>query len=84
MASIEVPVVVHVDEDEVLRRLKEMGLEPQKHGKWVHHETNEHYWFCNQCGYLEDARRIFLRDCPNCGARMDGDDGPEVMTDDRG
>ena len=30
MASIEVPVVVHMDAEEVLRRLKEMGWGPEK------------------------------------------------------
>lgn len=84
MASIEVPVVVHMDEEEVLRRLNEMGWGPEKHGRWVPDEARELHWHCSECEFVEGVVHRFHRYCPNCGARMDGDDGPEVMMDDRG
>ena len=50
---------------------------PVRNGRWV--ETSEESWLvkCNLCGVLVDdgpsAKRWNY--CPNCGARMDGDDG---------
>ena len=54
-----------------------------RHGKWVHTDYAMH-WLgkdeCSECTY-----HTFDRDdlshfnfCPNCGARMDGDDGETV------
>lgn len=41
-----------------------------RHGKWI----EDHEFFkCSECGYLTDYRLSNF--CPDCGARMDGEDG---------
>ena len=47
------------------------GVEPVRHGKWVHHDDDVMPWnSCSLCGCsafdLHGANY-----CPNCGARMD-------------
>lgn len=49
-------------------------IDPVKHGRWVYDGPSiEVMYKCSECGYVE-----FGYDhpayCPNCGARMDGDD----------
>lgn len=44
-----------------------------KHGKWKLGESGCVY-FCNQCSYAAHPREVDEWDyCPNCGARMGGD-----------
>ena len=45
--------------------------QPVKHGRW---ECKD---FCSECGFLREVPEPNLRYyhfCPNCGARMDGDE----------
>ena len=42
-------------------------IDPVKHGRWVGNGTKR----CSVCGVYEDFVSAY---CPNCGARMDGDD----------
>lgn len=54
-----------------------------RHGKWVHTDYAMH-WLgkdeCSECTYHTSDRDDLshLKFCPNCGARMDGDDGETV------
>lgn len=46
-----------------------------RHGKWIlHHIGVGHYWECSEC---HENPCIYVTEktnyCPNCGARMDGD-----------
>ena len=48
---------------------------PVKHGRWV--PLYDDVWFCSECEQTEQfAENIesTSRYCPNCGARMDGDE----------
>ena len=48
-------------------------IDPVKHGRWVHSEyAGIDYYQCNLCG--KSVRHTAENYCPNCGARMDGDD----------
>lgn len=42
-----------------------------KHGRWEVHGHTTHYHACSICG---DAGDLWMRYCPNCGARMDGEE----------
>lgn len=54
-----------------------VDAEPVRHGKWV---LNKHYgdYECSVCGEGNfrawDFREHTMNYCPNCGARMDGDE----------
>ena len=42
------------------------------HGRWLYVDTDtEHFFLCNRCKKKEYWESNY---CPNCGARMDGDD----------
>lgn len=58
----------------------EVEAEPVKHGRWVRPEG--FYWRpeCSECGYygsVLDEPIIPFNYCPNCGAKMDGEDNAE-------
>ena len=42
-----------------------VDAEPVRHGRW------EHGMRCTQCGQIDLSKPNY---CPNCGARMDGDE----------
>ena len=46
-----------------------------KHGRWEVQGHTTHYHACSICG---DAGDLWMRYCPNCGARMDGGDENEA------
>lgn len=52
-------------------------VEPVVHGRWL---DNEDYMFCSICGiqwnYCDNDTETFNY-CPNCGAKMDGEDTHE-------
>lgn len=59
---------------------------PARHGRWIPYEYGDYHWHkCSKCGiadkYIETdlSRMIDLESvrnyCPNCGARMDGEQG---------
>ena len=51
--------------------------EPVKHGRWVEHICfDDGFWVCSNCRFVSQATAApkLYRYCPNCGARMDGDE----------
>ena len=62
--------------------LEDTDVQPVKHGRWIDiyeyckaldlRPTGlEEYYWCSECDKAEKKTSDF---CPNCGARMDGDD----------
>lgn len=48
-------------------------IDPVKHGRWI--PINSYpYEKCSVCGETHDTVGCLDNYCPNCGARMDGDD----------
>lgn len=44
--------------------------EPVRRGEWVREDEYSDLWVCDQCGFAGEYKDNY---CPNCGARMDGD-----------
>ena len=48
-----------------------------KHGRWISNDLGGYEWayYCSECGWVDgypfNNRHKY---CPNCGARMDGDE----------
>ncbi|MCI6255960.1 MAG: hypothetical protein MR648_05120 [Clostridiales bacterium] len=65
--------------------LPSADVAPVRHGRWVHdHYENCSEQFeivkCTNCGHKAYAMAIYVRGgnyCPNCGAKMDGDEHNE-------
>lgn len=73
---------VNVDTDEIIERIKELGWESVKHGQWIYYE-DETIEDGGRCSVCQCDQPVFWEDwtwkyvetdyCPNCGARMDGE-----------
>ena len=53
------------------------AAKPVRHGHWINcgYVCGEYYWECSVCGEGEwRGSTIGLYYCPNCGAKMDGDE----------
>lgn len=60
-----------------------MDSQEEKHGKWINNDNNQ--TICSICGKLGPIRRVmhngvimwednsFVKYCPNCGAKMEGE-----------
>ena len=50
-------------------------VQPVKHGRWVFNKPPDDWimslYTCDQCGHLEEGKPNY---CPNCGAKMYGED----------
>ena len=66
---------------EVIRDIPSAEVEPVKRGKWIY--DNQFHWYrasCSECGYMR-ATDIKADNwngwkyCPNCGAKMENEDG---------
>lgn len=56
----------------ILNQFPPTDVSPVRHGRWVCVDTdNEQFFICNRCKRKEYWESKY---CPNCGARMDGDD----------
>ncbi len=56
----------------ILNQFPSTDVSPVRHGRWVCVDTdNEQFFICNRCKRREYWESNY---CPNCGARMDGDD----------
>jgi len=51
-------------------------VEEVRHGRWIKTDPGNDTLFatCSQCNYPVDWWRGKTKYCPNCGARMDGDE----------
>ena len=51
-------------------------IDPVKHGLWegVVNEHGEDEVVCSECGFVNTPELMADNYCPNCGARMDGDE----------
>ena len=51
-------------------------VQPVKHGKWIYAENSPLYCKCSECKSWWNTgiiKKKFVKYCPNCGVRMDGD-----------
>lgn len=53
-----------------LEALKKADLQPVKHGKWIEDSILTTFYTCSNCKSYRYNKYDY---CPNCGARMDGD-----------
>jgi hypothetical protein len=66
---------------DIVEIINEQPIEPVKRGKWEIHllENGGHIFgkslLCSECGFFwrEELYRKNFKYCPNCGAKMDGD-----------
>ena len=61
-----------IDADVVISDIKGMkaaDVAPVRHGRWKRYGKN--LGECSECGEIVSVRSNY---CPNCGAKMDGDD----------
>lgn len=65
------------------RFLPTADVQPVKHGHWEEEDTMpyDNFVVCSECGmnlsyqnYTKEEWQESFRYCPNCGARMDGDE----------
>ena len=54
-------------------------LEPVRHGRWIQSKIVPAYHYCSLCKVTHKMEMscnvyVFMKYCPNCGAKMDGDD----------
>lgn len=60
-----------------IARFPYANAEPVRHGRWIAHCDS---WLCSECdaenayAYHELTQRFTDKYCPNCGAKMDGDE----------
>lgn len=52
---------------------------PVRHGTWLPDKTGNVYWVCSCCGFPSEASGAYklYKYCPNCGAKMDGEEKDE-------
>jgi len=62
-------------------------IDPVKHGRWRYTEAHPHWMFCDQCFKRIVPNKEWIKEyniptnyCPNCGARMDGEEGVSDCT----
>lgn len=53
----------------IIQGMPTVDAVPVRHGHWVYTPTSPFGFMCSECG-IEMCRFNY---CPNCGARMDGD-----------
>ena len=67
--------------DRILREAKPVDAVPVRHGRWIRVYSRPGVfkylgWTCDQCGQRtgNEYAPQWYKFCPNCGAKMDGDD----------
>ena len=71
---------------EEISKIPAADVAPVRHGKWAHsryENCSEQFEIvkCSCCGHEAYAMAFYVRGgnyCPNCGARMDGDDDAQT------
>ncbi len=56
-----------------IKRLPTADVRPERHGHWII-SCDGYYPYCSECT-KEPQGRVMTDWCPNCGAKMDGEDG---------
>lgn len=79
---------IEINIEKVIEQLEEQGYKPAIHAKWI--ETRN-VFKCSNCDLIpRDANRKLVTVfpstwdyCPNCGARMDGDENDNKTESDK-
>ena len=57
-----------------LKNRPTVDVEPARHGKWIKLPPDKYgYYSCSKCNTVWNLEIIFMRYCPRCGAKMEGD-----------
>ena len=69
--------VVYIDD---IKNIPVADVAPVRHGKWeiIVGSNGKEYMVCTCCRVSQDLTGVFTY-CPNCGAKMDEDDGNSDM-----
>lgn len=46
---------------------------PVVHAMWVEETDHSYHWHCSKCKQVWGMTKYFMKYCPNCGAKMDGE-----------
>lgn len=58
---------------DVLSMLPAVDAAPIVHAQWIEEPDRYHHWHCSACGFVEGIISKFYHYCPNCGAKIGGD-----------
>lgn len=73
-AMLETANEVIADAIRAIGGAKTLDVAPVVHGRWIYGITLNHEWRkCSECLVSQDIFGCFTY-CPNCGARMDGEE----------
>ena len=64
----ESPMVMFVD---AIDKIPAADVEPVRHGTWEVYSAKDSLYMCSKCHCLPKYKTKY---CPNCGARMDGEE----------
>ena len=56
-----------------MKKLPSADVEPVRRGRWEF--IGGRSWSCVECGWIYAPNKPKYNYCPNCGARMDGEQG---------
>ena len=62
---------------EIIESVPAADVAPVVHGKWIESANfDAGFWVCSKCRFVSEAiaAHKLYGYCPNCGAKMDGDD----------
>ena len=64
---------------EFVNNRQAVDAEPMRHGRWIQVKTAPSYHYCSYCKSTHKMtmscnKYVLLKYCPNCGAKMDGED----------
>lgn len=68
---------------EFVRNRPGVDAEPVRHGRWIQVIAVPSYHYCSYCKSTHKMtmscnKYVLLKYCPNCGAKMDGEDNRDV------
>ncbi len=71
-----IELIERYDKDTAIREIKRLpaaDVRPERHGRWIIC-SDGYYPYCSECT-REPQGKEMTDYCPNCGAKMDGEDG---------